>query len=164
MDVRRVEGSDWELVRDLRLQALADAPQAFGSTYEREAAYGEDVWIGRLGTLANTTIVCECSGTPCGLVTLVRDERDHRTGWLVGMWVAPSFRGSGAADRLVASVLEWAGQHGISTVRLHVADGNARAERVYRRHGFSRTGNVSAGQREGLIEVEMQRTTPPPPS
>lgn len=34
--VRRTVVGDEAILRDLRLQAMSDAPEAFGSTYERE--------------------------------------------------------------------------------------------------------------------------------
>ena len=71
--------------------------------------------------------------------------------------VAPSVPGTGAADALVAALLQWTGDHDIGTVRLHVAEGNARAEHLYRRHGFTRTGRTLTGARPGLVEIEMQR-------
>jgi GNAT superfamily N-acetyltransferase len=160
---RRVGVADWAVVRDLRLRALADAPEAFGSSYEREVLFSDDVWIGRVGTLTNATFVCEVGGEACGMVTVVRDTTDSRLGWLVGMWVAPSARGTGAADWLVVSALEWADHQGIGSVRLRVADGNARAERLYHRHAFRRTGETIQGERPGLVEVVMQRTTWPQP-
>jgi len=36
--VRRAQIGDEAVLRDLRLRAMLDAPDAFGSTYEREAA------------------------------------------------------------------------------------------------------------------------------
>ena len=46
VSVRATGPGDWELVRDVRLAALRDAPDAFASTYEREAAYTEEQWRG----------------------------------------------------------------------------------------------------------------------
>jgi ribosomal protein S18 acetylase RimI-like enzyme len=158
VEIRRVGVADWEVVRELRLRALSDAPEAFGSSFEREVAFGDDVWIDRLGNETNATLLCETGDDKCGMVVLVRDERDPRIGSLVGMWVAAPFRGSGAADLLIDSALQFAHDQGVSSVRLHVADGNARAERIYSRHGFIRTGATFTGGREGLVEIEMQRT------
>src|SRR4029453_6507581 len=43
--IRPVTREEWERVRDLRLHALADAPDAFGSTLERERSLGRPGWI-----------------------------------------------------------------------------------------------------------------------
>jgi ribosomal protein S18 acetylase RimI-like enzyme len=157
VEIRRVGVADWETVREVRLRALSDAPEAFGSSYDREVAFADDVWIGRLATATNATLLCETEADRCGIVTLVRDEKDRRTGFVVGMWVSPSSRGTGAADLLVEAALRWAREQGISTVRLHVAEGNVRAEHLYRRHGFNRTCERFTGERRGLVEIEMQR-------
>ena len=45
----------------------------------------------------------------------------------------------------------------MATVRLHVTEGNARAERVYDRNGFSRTGTMIVRDHDGVVEVEIQR-------
>jgi hypothetical protein len=39
-----MQSADWKELREVRLRALADAPGAFASTLEREAAYPDDVW------------------------------------------------------------------------------------------------------------------------
>ncbi len=157
MRVRRVGVGDVETVRALRLHALSDAPDAFGSTYEREVAFPRSVWAERLRTPGNATLVCEADGDPCGMVTVVRDDNDTQLAWLVGMWIAPTARGTGGADLLVTAALRWAGAECLTTVRLHITAGNDRAERLYRRHGFNPTGRSGAGSREGVTEIEMER-------
>jgi hypothetical protein len=49
VSVRAIGPGDWELVRDVRLAALRDAPGAFASSYEREAVYSEEQWRGWFG-------------------------------------------------------------------------------------------------------------------
>lgn len=39
--IRRLAESDWELLRDIRLRALADAPEAFGATLEQAANFAK---------------------------------------------------------------------------------------------------------------------------
>ena len=40
--VRETVMADWQAWRDIRLQALRDAPDAFGSTYAEQNRLGED--------------------------------------------------------------------------------------------------------------------------
>ena len=40
--VRRIAEDEWGVLRDLRLHALADSPDSFGSTYERESGYSDE--------------------------------------------------------------------------------------------------------------------------
>lgn len=42
--VRRLTSGDWEMWRNLRLAALADAPHIFHGSLEEERAYGEARW------------------------------------------------------------------------------------------------------------------------
>ena len=45
--VRETVPGDWQALRDIRLEALRDAPSAFASSYACEAARDEEHWRGR---------------------------------------------------------------------------------------------------------------------
>ena len=68
--VRETVLADWQALRDIRLEALRDAPTAFGSTYELEVLRGEAHWrdrVARGGTFL--AFVPEVSATePAGLI------------------------------------------------------------------------------------------------
>ncbi len=53
------------------------------------------------------------------------------------MWVAPPARGTGVGDALVVAALEWSRGEGESQLTLRVMHHNDRAQRLYRRHGFT---------------------------
>jgi hypothetical protein len=53
--VERVRAAEWRELRELRLRALADAPEAFASTLAREAAFPDDVWRQRAQGRAGPT-------------------------------------------------------------------------------------------------------------
>lgn len=42
-------------------------------------------------------------------------------------------------------------------LRLHVTEGNDRAETLYANQGFARTGRSFVRDRDGLAEIEMER-------
>ena len=158
MKIRRLTPGDSALLRRLRLRALTDAPSAFGSTYEREEAFTDEEWRHRLRVDGHPHFVCEGpDGAAVGIAAGVRDDTDAALAYLMSMWVAPDARGSGAADGLIGRVIEWARDEGIATIRLHVTEGNARAERVYDRNGFSRTGTMIVRDHDGVAEGEMER-------
>ena|SRR5271165_1912572 len=153
--VRRAVLGDEQILREIRLQALREAPVAFGSTHEREMARTTSDWQ-RWISSGVTFILYEPAG-PSGLVAGGRDEADAAVVHLMAMWVHPANRGSGAAENLVSAVLGWAQSEGAKLVRLKVIQGNDRARHFYERMGFRPTGQRQVRERDGLIEMEMER-------
>jgi hypothetical protein len=51
--VRRLGAHEADLLRDVRLRALRDAPMAFGSTLAREEGYAPETWERRAAESAN---------------------------------------------------------------------------------------------------------------
>ena len=153
--LRRAVPGDEPILRELRLQALSEVPEAFGSTYERELARTPSDWQ-RWMSPGVTFILYEFAGAR-GMVAGVRDEIDLAVVHLMAMWVHPAIRGLGAADELVAAVLAWAEVEGAGLVRLKVIHGNDRARRFYERIGFIPTGHESIRERDGRIEILMER-------
>ncbi|MFB4298930.1 GNAT family N-acetyltransferase [Actinomadura sp. NTSP31] len=148
--VRLLEAEDWSLYRSVRLASLADSPEAFCSTLAREEAFTPDVWRERLS--ARNTYLAETADGPSSLVAVIPGE--DGTAELVGMWVAPAARGRGVGDLLVRAALEWTTGRGLPELRLWVVEGNRRAERLYSRHGFTRTG-ATQPHRPGEKQFEM---------
>jgi GNAT superfamily N-acetyltransferase len=158
VSIRRLRPEDFELLRRLRLRCLREEPTAFGSTYEREVAFEDDVWTQRLRPGANPHWLFEApDGSPAGIVAGAREDADTHVADVVSMWVDPAARGTGAADALIAQVISWAEAERLTTLRLHATEGNVRAERAYQRHGFQRTGRTFLRERDGLTEFEMAR-------
>jgi ribosomal protein S18 acetylase RimI-like enzyme len=152
--VRRAIPGDESIVRAVRLEAMAGAPEAFGSTYERELARTPADWQRWLSTGA--TFLLMDGDRASGIVAGLHDPSDSAIVHLMSMSVDPACRGGGAADALVASVLSWARAEGARAVRLSVIDANARALRCYERNGFRVTGRQFRRERDGAIELQME--------
>ncbi|HEX9095857.1 MAG TPA: GNAT family N-acetyltransferase [Candidatus Dormibacteraeota bacterium] len=154
--IRRLAAADWAAFRDVRLAALRDAPEAFGSTASEAEKLDEAEWRRRLEQRA--VFLAEVNSQGAGLAAGIEADQPHEAE-LISMWVAPGWRGHGVGDRLVDAVLAWAAGQRFTTLRLWVATGNARAERLYVRHGFAPTGRVQpmGGARLDLLEFEMRR-------
>jgi GNAT superfamily N-acetyltransferase len=154
MSVRRAVSGDEAIVRAVRLRALADAPDAFESTLEFEAGMTPEDWSRRIAKWA--TFLYEPAGHSKGIVAAVPYDGEPGAILLVSMWVEPTVRGSGAADALVAAVLDWAKSQGAREVVLHVGKGNGRARSFYRKMGFRDSGHAFVSERTGIEEVEMR--------
>lgn len=152
--VRRAVPGDEDVLRDIRFEALREAPDAFASTYEREASRTTADW--RRWMSPGVTFLLEHDGQIRGLIGGKHDEDDPAIVYLLAMWVHPSLRGSGAADSLVTAHLDWAREERAHVVRLDVVRNNDRALRFYERHGFRLTGRQIVRDRDGAIEVQME--------
>jgi ribosomal protein S18 acetylase RimI-like enzyme len=163
--VRRAGPDQWLVYRDLRLAALAEAPQAFSSTLERELAFDDQVWQQRLGSLAAATFLAWDSDQVVGMATGKPEDPDDEFAvpgaWqLVGMWVSPAMRGTGVAGALVEAVAEHVRDAGAPALVLWVTQVNGRARRFYERIGFGLTGNRQPVRPDepDHWEVQMIRT------
>ena len=156
--VRRARLGDEAVLRDLRLRAMLDAPDAFGSTYERELARTTSDWQKWLSP--GVTFILEAGDGPKGIVAGVRDVADAEVVHLMAMWVDPALRGSGGADALAASVVSWAESEGARTIRLEVMQSNGRARRFYERIGFQADSSEAVPERDGFSKVRMERVVP----
>jgi ribosomal protein S18 acetylase RimI-like enzyme len=155
MNLRRAVFGDEAILRELRLQALADAPDAFGSTYQRELERTMVDWQRWLSP--GVTFLVEANDQACGIVAGGRDLADPSVINLMAMWIRPTMRGVGAGDLLVGAVVSWAEAEGARTVRLEVVKNNVRAQRCYERNGFRPTGRELVRERDGQIQIEMER-------
>ncbi|MFH8365284.1 GNAT family N-acetyltransferase [Streptomyces sp. NPDC018031] len=163
ISVRPLAAEDWALYRTVRLAALTDTPEVFGSTLGREQAFTDDEWRRRL-TRWNQ-FVAEDGAQVCGLIGVVPAAAAAAAAAglaeLVSMWVHPAARGRGVGDLLVRRALRFADEQGFPEVRLWVTVGNGHAERLYARHGFQRSGQVQpVREGEDLLEFAMVRPAP----
>jgi GNAT superfamily N-acetyltransferase len=156
--VRRAATGDEPVMRELRLQAMSESPEAFGSTYERELARTTSDW--RRWLSPGATFILDQTAGPAGIVAAQHDPLDVAVVHLMAMWVHPHARGTGGADALVAAVIGWAAGEGAAVVRLAVIQSNVRARRLYARNGFTVTGHEAAREGDGRIEIQMERPLP----
>ncbi|MEP6296262.1 MAG: GNAT family N-acetyltransferase, partial [Ilumatobacter sp.] len=159
--IRMIGPDDWMAFRDVRLASLADAPAAFGSTLadaqRRTDADWEAMVRARTTSDGSALWLAELSGA--GTIGVVAaDPNDARVAnELVSMWVAPSARGTGLAQRLVDTVVTWARSSGSASVSLWVMRGNDRARRLYESAGFVVVDRQAAPDDPCRDEIRMSK-------
>jgi ribosomal protein S18 acetylase RimI-like enzyme len=161
-ELRQIRASDWELAKCVRLAALADAPDAFSSTVERELQLPEASWRARAESNGEglTTVGYFAFGpskdVPCGVVVGVLDAGEARVA-LNALWVAGNVRRRGIGRRLVAAVCAWAEQRAARSVVLEVTTSSHGALALYRALGFTPFGEVHAVGERRAEALRMQR-------
>jgi ribosomal protein S18 acetylase RimI-like enzyme len=162
MHVRRLREDEVDVLRDIRLRALADAPWAFGSTYAHERAYAPERWAWFAGQTNSVVYVALDGESGVGMAGGFVPDEPPDTVQVWGMWVAPEARGHGLARALLESVIGWARERGAATVRLVVTDHElARpAAALYRSLGFAPTGEREPLDGERDLETIVMSRAP----
>ncbi len=132
IEITSLNSDDWERWRDMRLNALAEAPYAFCSSLSEWQGAGEQSWRDRLSEVS-LNLIAKFDGDDAGMVSGMASEDEVE---LLSMWVAPFARGRGIGDALITAILEWASSERKLRLVLRVLNGNDRAESLYVRHGF----------------------------
>ena len=137
--IRRLEISDAALFRDIRLEALAKNPEAFGSTFEKENAQPLAWFEATLG--AADIFGAFLDGKLAGIAGYSAQENSKKAhkGLLWTMYVRAAARHAGLGKVLVAAVLEHA-RGRVELVQLTVVSENESARRLYRAMGFVEYG------------------------
>ena len=173
LDIRELTGDDAADFRHLRLRALKEHPDAFGSSYEAESAAPIEAAAERLRLNAESqdsfTLGAYRGDTLVGMVGFYQETREktrHR-GTIWGMYVPTEEQGKGTGRALLARALELArALPGLEQVELQVVSRNRRARGLYGSFGFERYGTEPRAlyvDGEYLDEEHMVVFIPPSP-
>ncbi|MDI2595231.1 GNAT family N-acetyltransferase [Pseudomonas sp. 681] len=152
MDIRPTETKDWMLLKQIRLAALLDTPTAFGVSYQTAAQYTDEQWKERASSTGTEFWLAFDADTPVAMIGAAVSSANRYN--LIGMWVEPAARGSGAAARLVEAVKARAVGKGVDRVFLDVSPENARASNFYLKQGFVFLDEWEALESHPYIEVQ----------
>lgn len=162
--VRNVLVGEHDRLRQIRLDSLLSDPQAFGSTYARDAARPAEWWEqwaaqSELGASQRTFIVEAEDGQWLGVALVRLDDEEPSSAVLNAMWVSPNARGRGVAGLLCEACAAWAAERDCRKLTLAVVADNDAAQSAYRSAGFTACGETT-WERDGetLDEIIMARS------
>ena len=152
--VTRIRSDQWQILRDVRLRALEDAPYAFGTTLSEGEQRTDRDWQDMArdhATLSDRAYFMAYVGdNPCGMAGCYRRASDIVV--LTAMWVAPEFRGKNIGEQIVLAVIEWAREGGASTLEAWVSENNP-ARFFYQKVGFEETGLTEPLRSDSKIQI-----------
>lgn len=137
ISVRALGEEQWQEYRAIRLDALAESPEAFTADHDDEAGYDEGFWRARMRR--SRRILAETDGVPVGVVSVGDVEADKNLAELFGLWVRPDCRGTGVAWRLVQAGADQARADERTHLNYWVSTDNGRAVAFASSFGFRPT-------------------------
>lgn len=145
MIVRKLLHSEEATYQAIRLQALADNPEAFGSTFEEEETCAGAKFKKRLSQNPDNSIlgVFDDQDEILGMLGIVRHTKvkTRHVAELWGTYVQPMYRKKGAAKLLISRSIEIVRQMGgVEQIRISVVTENAPARHLYKSLGFKPYG------------------------
>ena len=144
MSVRPITAYDWRSYKNLRLRALQESPDAFGSTYAHESTRDDPAWKERVATVTSVSSAQAFLGihkeVVHGLIWCKASDADHELVEIFQMWVAPEARGLGIGRALLETAVAWAENRGAVRVRLGVTIADSPAMQLYKTSGFEPVG------------------------
>lgn len=152
--VRELEAHDLEAYKALRDHALAHHEEAFTSDAATEARRSAQSYAARLGSdeAGGFTLGAFRGDALVGAVTLERDPRTkvRHVGHVIGTMVHADEIGRGVGRALIDALIERANADDeLQSLTLTVTAGNAAAERLYARVGFTVFGTQPRAIRVG---------------
>lgn len=171
LHVEHLRVNQWRLLKSVRLQALADAPEAFSTTLAQAQQWSDQEWQERARRFSisppATACMASVDGAPCGMVSCYLSEgpcqAQETVAELTAFWVNPQQRGQGVGEALVACAADWAVTQGAAVLQAWVTASNRRALAFYGKVGFQETGQRQTYEPDpsGHMILLARRLEPP---
>jgi ribosomal protein S18 acetylase RimI-like enzyme len=161
-EVVPLQPDQWQVLKRLRLAALADAPDAFSPLLAEVVAQPDSywrAWAGRLAAPERNIFVVRHEEDYVGLAGASVDEQG--VGHVGAVWLDPAYRGRGASRALIGATCDFLDAAGATRTLLTATETSLAAIALYRSFGFELTGNAEP-LRPGshLSNLEMARPRP----
>ena len=156
--VRRIQIGEADLLKQIRLESLRDAPYAFGVTHDVVLQRSEETWREKADSTAQgtdgATFFVFSDEMPIGMAALVRIPDQTQVGELIQVWVSSEHRGTSAAWGLLDTIFRWAEENNFQRIIAGVTKGNDRALKFYTNYGFSISNKLSKDDKGGVYLVK----------
>ena len=156
--VTRIRAGQWRILKDVRLRALEEAPNAFGTTLSEGQERTDRDWQDMArdhATLSDRAYFMAYVGdNPCGMAGCYRTASDIVM--LTAMWVAPEFRGQKIGEQIVRAVIKWAREGGATMLEAWVSENNP-TRFFYQKTGFEETRLTEPLRSDSKIQMVLIR-------
>ncbi|MDM1246971.1 GNAT family N-acetyltransferase [Acinetobacter sp. R933-2] len=133
--IRQLNADDVGDFRTIRLSALKNSPEMFGSSYTVEATKPLSVFAEVITNYVIFSAYTQQKIIGVLILDLENDSKNKPQAQLYGFFVEPAFRGQGIATQLLQAGIQY-GQPYVEKITLSVMTSNIPAIRLYQKLGF----------------------------
>lgn len=155
-EIVKLRPTDWKQFKEIRLNALKDAPQAFGASYDEEAKLSDEEWQKSLknSEASNSLwyLFAKKGKELIGIVAAYTDKgkKVEHLANIGSVFVVPQQRGKGVAKKLMEELLKEIQKNPkIIKINLRVSSEQIAAVKLYESLGFKK---VALMENELLID------------
>lgn len=136
ISIHQLTLEEWNVWKQLWLQAVEETPSYFGTTYEEEVIKSDEHWKQRC--LEQMLFVASYEDTSAGCVGFYPSDRGEEgfVGWFFGMYVVPRYRKKEVAKALLKNVIQCTRERNMKRLSGLVAVENSVAIEFYKKCGF----------------------------
>jgi ribosomal protein S18 acetylase RimI-like enzyme len=163
VEVRRLRPDEGPRLKEVRLAALKDSPDAFWTKLAEAELYPDEEWERAARAAAKdeeAILIAEEGDRFIGMVGLFPDKAVEGAAHIWGMWVAPEYRGRKIGAALLDAAMDVAAGMSATSVRLEVVTTNESAKLLYEDRGFETVRPpfpFRSDTNPDLVQVEMAK-------
>jgi len=140
IEIVRLAVKDWQEYKKIRLDALQNAPQAFGSSYADNREKPDSYWQSRLADAANGNgswlLFAKENQQLVGMIGAFIEENEPDTASIISVFVTGEARGKKISKMLMSAIITELKNKGIKTAQLTVNTNQLPALNLYKSFGF----------------------------
>ncbi len=150
------KSEDWEVYRNIRIEALTKNPEAFGSTLAEALSKPDEYWQSRLAREDLFIVLARADNSLEGAKSITGARIEEGVWKIIAVYTRPEFRRQGLAEKVLREVLNEIKRRGGSKVTLNVT---ARTEQeaaraVYKKLGFKEV-EMCVDEGENIYKMEL---------
>jgi RimJ/RimL family protein N-acetyltransferase len=148
LEIRRLTKNDTAIWKQIRLEALQNAPTGFGASFEEASTWADKNFEESLHNNAIFGAFIAGELVACAGFYHVSSLKSQHCGMIWGVYTRPNYRGKGVATHLIKHIIAYAKPH---VIQLHLtcATNNLAALKLYQQQGFTIYGTLPRALKVG---------------
>lgn len=137
--IKLLKSEDWESLKLIRLDALRNNSEAFGSSYDNISSKSDSYWINQVEDLNNKFFIQFDELVPIGIIRISLNDLEipSNFAYLGSLYVKKEYRNQGIAKRLIRTAEESiTNTEGITGIYIEVFASLLGAISLYKKLGY----------------------------